>query len=343
MAPTISSAWSPGSACRPMPNEKRPWRRWWQADSLEGKWRRRGALALLVVLLVLALVFIFFRGARRQTYGQPWLEFSGEKALAHVRDLVDLGPRPPESAAIKKARAYLRKNLEAFGWQVEDQAFKNETPRGQVAFVNLIARWPNESRKGQRFLLCSHYDTKSFDSITFVGANDGGSSTGALLEMARVLGLHPDLAARIELVFFDGEEAYENFTATDGLYGSRHFADAINAAKTRKRYRGGIVWDMMGDRDLTITLSTDSPERLVRDIFSAAEAVNARNHFTYFNNDILDDQTPLNKIGIPTIDLIDFDYPPWHTAADTMDKLSAESLQTVGSVTAYYLAEMAFR
>ncbi len=326
-----------------MPNEKRRWRRWWQTGSFEGKLRRRGTLALLVLLLVLVLVFVFFHGARRETYGQPWLEFSGENALAHVRDLVDLGPRPPDSAAIKKARAYLRKNLEKFGWQVEEQAFTDETPRGKVAFVNLIARWPNERRNGQRFLLCSHYDTKTFDSITFVGANDSGSSTGALLEMARVVGLHPDLAARIELVFFDGEEAYENFTATDGLYGSRYFANQIRESKTQKRYRGGVLWDMMGDRDLTITLSTDSPDQLTRDIFTAADALNARNHFTYFNNDILDDQTPLNKIGIPTIDLIDFDYPPWHTAADTMDKLSAESLQTVGAVTAYYLAEMAFR
>lgn len=193
------------------------------------------------------------------------------------------------------------------------------------------------------FLLSSHYDTKTFDSIQFVGANDGGSSTGALLEMARVLSLHPELAARIELVFFDGEEAYESFSATDGLYGSRYFAQQIQQTKTRNHYRGGILWDMMGDHSLTITLSPDSPEQLTRDIFAAAAAVKARAHFTYAGNDILDDHTPLNKIGIPTIDLIDFDYPPWHTAGDTMDKLSAESLQTIGAVTAYYLAKLAFQ
>ncbi len=332
-----------------MPNDKwRRWRKsaaqWWGARDLETRWRRRGGLALLALAFLLLLVFIFFRAPRPgQTYGEPWLEFSGEKALTHVQDLVDLGPRPPDSAAIKKARDYIRKNLEEFGWEVTEQAFSEETPRGKVSFVNLIARRPNESRRAKYFLLCSHYDTKSFDSIEFVGANDGGSSSGALLEMARVLSLHPDLAAKIELVFFDGEEAYEHFNASDGLYGSRYFARQIEEKGTRKSYRGGILWDMIGDRDLTITLPPDSPETLARGIFAAADALKERAHFTYYANSVLDDHSPLNKIGIPTIDLIDFDYPPWHTAGDTMDKLSAESLQTVGAVTAYYLAEMAFR
>lgn len=325
-----------------MPNAKKR-RRSRRAEALEAHWRRWGGYALLAVALLLLVVFLFFRSPRRETYGQPWLEFSGEKALAHVQALVDLGPRPPESAAIKKAQRYLRKNLEQTGWQVSEQSFSDDTPRGTVHFVNLIARWPNESRDSKKLLLCSHYDTKTFDSIEFVGANDGGSSTGALLEMARVLSLHPQLAARVDLVFFDGEEAYESFTATDGLYGSRHFAQELKDSGAIKRYRSAILWDMMGDKDLDITLSPDSPDQLTRDIFSAASALDARAHFTYANSDILDDQTPLNKLGLPAIDLIDFDYPPWHTAGDTMDKLSAESLQTVGAVTAYYIAEMAFR
>ena len=322
-----------------MPNKKRR-----RARDLAASWQRWGGWALLGIAFVLLVVFVFFRQVKpRQNYGHPWTEFSGEKALAHVQALVDFGPRPPETAAIKKARSYLRENLEKFGWQVTEQPFTDDTPRGKVSFVNLIARWPNESRNAKYFLLCSHYDTKTFDTFRFVGANDGGSSTGALLEMARVLSLHPQLAAKIELVFFDGEEAYDHFSDSDGLYGSRHFAHRIEETKTRKEYRGGILWDMMGDSDLTITLSPDSPEDLTRGIFAAADALQARGHFTYSPNGILDDQTPLNKIGIPTIDLIDFDYPPWHTAGDTMDKLSAASLQTVGAVTLYYLAQIAFR
>src|SRR5712691_8073501 len=301
--------------------------------------RWRGALVLgLVMLLVLGYAFCKKARAPKE---KPWTEFSGEKALAHVQALIDLGPRPPGSPAIEQARVYIRKNLQAGGWQIEEQRFTDETPRGPVAFVNLIARWPEQkTRNGKRFLVCSHYDTKTFDTVRFVGANDGGSSTGALLELARVLSRHAPLAEKIELVFFDGEEAYENFTETDGLYGSRYFARRLQETTSQDNYRGGILWDMIGDRALTITLPPDSPAELARGIFQAADALQARSHFTYLSRDILDDHSPLKRIGVPVIDLIDFDYPPWHTAADTMDQLSAESLQTVGAVTIYYLSEM---
>jgi len=258
--------------------------------------------------------------------------------------LVDLGPRPAASAALEKARAYIRQNLESCGWTVAEQRFSDQTPRGAVSFVNLIATRPERHSRGEpRFLVCSHYDTKSFDDIVFVGANDGGSSTGALLELARVLSLHSRLAGKVELIFFDGEEAYDRFSATDGLYGSRYFAQQLENTHGQNQYRGGILWDMMGDRDLTITLPPDSPVELTRGIFAAADALRMRNYFTYYSDEVLDDHSPLNAIGIPTIDLIDFDYPPWHTAADTMDKLSAQSLQIVGAVTLYYLSEIALR
>jgi len=298
-----------------------------------------------LLLRILGLALLCLAGCNRAgAKGKPWLEFSGENALAHVQALVDLGPRPAPSAALEKARAYIRQNLAATGWSVEEQPFTSQTPRGAVSFVNLIATRPDRhSSNGPRFLVCSHYDTKSFDDITFVGANDGGSSTGALLELARVLSLHPQLAAKIELVFFDGEEAYDRFTDTDGLYGSRYFAEQLQVSRSQASYRGGILWDMMGDRDLTITLPLDSPAELARGIFAAADALQVRNHFTYYGSDVLDDHSPLNAIGISTIDLIDFEYPPWHTAGDTMDKLSAQSLQIVGSVTLYYLSEIALK
>lgn len=272
---------------------------------------------------------------------EPWNDFSGEKALAHVRALVDLGPKPAPSEALKRARSYIIGELKKCGWQVENQAFDQATPRGKVHFVNLIATHGDNRKQTARFLVCSHYDTKTFDKITFVGANDGGSSTGALLELARVLNLHPVLGNQIELVFFDGEEAYEAFTESDGLYGSRYFARQLQAS--RQTFQSGILWDMIGDRELTITLPLDSPANLARGIFAAAEALQVREHFSYYPSDVLDDHTPLNEIGIPTIDLIDFDYPPWHTAGDTIDKLSPESLRIVGAVTLYYLAHEAGR
>lgn len=326
MAATIFSASSACSVCPPMPNEQ-PWL------------RPRALFFRILGLTLLSLAGCKPAGAK----SQPWLEFSGENALAHVQALVALGPRPPGSPAIEKARAYIRTNLEATGWQVIEQPFTAETPRGPVAFVNLIARRPDEAPAGELFIIGSHYDTKTFDSIRFVGANDGGSSTGALLELARVLGQHPDLAAHLELLFFDGEEAYENFTPTDGLYGSRHFANQMRKAGHTKDYRGGIVWDMIGDRNLTITMPLDSPPELAKDIFAAADALQVRNHFTFFHDSMIDDHSPFNAEGVPTIDLIDFDYPPWHTAGDTMDKLRAQSLQIVGAVTLYFLSEIEFK
>ncbi len=269
-----------------------------------------------------------------------WDEFSGEKTLAHVQALVDFGPRPPGTETIEKTRTYLTKQLESAGWKVVRQPFTESTPRGKVEFVNLIATL---GKATPSFLLCSHYDTKTFDTSRFVGANDGGSSTGLLVELARVLGAHPSLARKIELVFFDGEEAYESFSETDGLYGSRYFAKQLETQNKAKQFRGGILFDMVGDRSLTITLPPDSPPEMARDIFASAEKLNLRKYFTYFDRGITDDHTPLNAAGIPTIDLIDFDFPAWHTADDTMDKLSAESLRVVGAVALYYLAEIALK
>jgi len=299
-------------------------------------------LVLLIGFVSGALPSILCAEPPRAAQGKVWEEFSGDKAMAHVQRLVDLGPRPPGSDAIEKSRDYIESQLRLSGWQVTRQAFTDDTPHGKVRFVNLIARFPGQGRAAPAFLLCSHYDTKMFDTIRFVGENDGGSSTGLVLELARVLGQHPNLAAKVELVFFDGEEAYENFSETDGLYGSRYFARQLEA-NGAKQFRAGILFDMVGDRSLNITLPADSPVEMARDIFASAEALKLRSYFSYFDREMTDDHTPLNAIGIPTIDVIDFDFPWWHTADDTIDKLSAQSLQIVGSVAFYYLSEFGLK
>ena len=296
-----------------------------------------------------ALIFLSAlsgEAAETSANGKSWEEFSGDKALAHVQQLVDFGPRPAGSEAIEKSRTYIDNQLRLAGWQVARQAFSGDTPRGKVSFVNLIARFGKPIPKvepGSLFLLCSHYDTKIFRAFPFVGANDGGSSNGVLLEMARVLAKHSELGAKVELVFFDGEEAVESFSETDGIYGSRYFAKQLSATKESKQFRGGILFDMIGDRSLKVTLPPDSPTKLAREIFSSAEALKLRNYFTYFDRDITDDHTPLNAVGIPTVDLIDFRFSYWHTADDTIDKISAASLQKVGMVAAYFLSEFAFK
>jgi len=297
----------------------------------------------LQIALVLFPILIGQAGPLRATAPKIWDEFSGEKAFAHVQRLVDFGPRPAGSKSLEESREYIENELRRFGWRVTRQGFSDDTPRGKIQFVNLVAQFPDHGKAASRsFLLCSHYDTKIFDTIRFVGANDGGSSTGLLLELARVIGQHPDLARKIELVFFDGEEACEQFSATDGLYGSRYFARQLQR-EGAKQFRGGLLFDMVGDRSLGITLPNDSPADMARDIFAAAEALKLRNYFTYLGRELIDDHAPLNAIGIPTLDIIDFDFPWWHTADDTMDKISAQSLQTVGSVALYYLSEFALK
>ena len=293
---------------------------------------------ILVALIVMAAAACDSGPAAREKSGvKLWEEFSGENALRHVQKLVDAGPRPPGSEALEQARLYITQELKGLGWTVTRQTFTNPTPRGDVTFVNLVATFSADAQPV--FLLCSHYDTKVFDNVPFVGANDGGSSNGLLIELARVLAQQPPLARKVQLVFFDGEEAYVSFTEDDGLYGSRYFAQQLAAEGKARQFRGGILFDMVGDRSLTITLPPDSPVEMARDIFATAEALNVRKHFTYADTPILDDHVPLNEIGIPTIDLIDFDFPAWHTPEDTMDKISAESLEIVGKVAARYLAE----
>ncbi len=231
---------------------------------------RRLHACSLFFLVFAFVVLVAGTGSARASEAKVWEEFSGEKALAHVQRLVDLGPRPPGSDALEKSRDYIDNQLRLAGWQVTRQAFTDDTPRGKVRFVNLIARFPTQAKNALSFLLCSHYDTKTFDTIRFVGANDSGSSTGLLLELARVLGQHPNLAAKTELVFFDGEEAYEKFSETDGLYGSRYFAKQLGRGGP-KQFRGGLLFDMVGQRSLKITLQMDSPVEMARDIFASAE------------------------------------------------------------------------
>jgi glutaminyl-peptide cyclotransferase len=297
--------------------------------------------AAILALAILASCDRATSESARSSQKKIWEDFSGDKALAHVQAMVDFGPRPPGTAAIEKTRAYLIKQLEMSGWKVQRQNFSDDTPRGKVQFVNLIATFGKQAAPS--FLVCSHYDTKTFDNARFVGANDGGSSTGILVEMARVLAERPDLARNVELVFFDGEEAYVAFTDTDGLFGSRYFAKQLAAENKAKQFRGGILLDMVGDKSLTITLPPDSPAELARGIFASADALNLRKHFTYFDRDMTDDHTPLNEIGIPVIDLIDFDYPPWHTPDDTIDKVSADSLRVTGAVACHFLSEVAVK
>lgn len=295
------------------------------------------SVRLSSISLILWVCFWLGCGERPFRYDPDqavYIGFSGAEALKHAEKLVGFGPRPAGSEALEASRGYLERALASYGWTVIRQPFEEKTPKGNIAFVNLIARFGDES-KPPTILLGSHYDSKLYEDFEFVGANDGASSTGALLEIARVTSSHPALARALELVFFDGEEAFlTSINETDGLYGSRFYAKQLRTKDITTFPKYGIILDMIGDKNLNVEVPADSPDALYSALRRAAEDLGAGSYFDRRDTLILDDHVPLNAIGIPTIDIIDLDYAPfWHTKEDTLDKISAESLQTVGKTT----------
>jgi glutaminyl-peptide cyclotransferase len=255
--------------------------------------------------------------------------FDSGRAFEHVRQLVAIGPRPAGSPGIEAARRYIGDQMKALGLPVVEQPFDGLTPFGPVKMVNLAVTIPGASP--DRLIVAGHYDTKLFRQFRFVGANDGGSSAAMLLELARVLKARRNVFT-IALVFFDGEEALIDWTGTDHTYGSRHYVEAARAAGTLQGIRAMVLLDMIGDRDLTIRRESASTPWLTDLVWAAAARLGHRDVFLDEELAVEDDHVPFLRAGIPAVDIIDLDYAAWHTADDTLDKISARSLQTMGDV-----------
>jgi glutaminyl-peptide cyclotransferase len=260
-------------------------------------------------------------------------EFSGARAMEYARKVVSFGPRPPGSAALRDLRAYIVAQLKPRGCEIIQDSFTGQTPRGAIPMVNIIARFPG--RSGRAVVFTGHYDTKLKPMMRFVGADDGGSSTAFLLEMADALQGAPR-KDDVYLVWFDGEEAIrEEWSTEDSLYGSRHLAERWAADGTLGRIKALINVDMIGDKSLNIKQDTNSDAGLRKLIWSTAAELGYQ---AYFVQDETiseeDDHIPFVKLRVPAVDIIDIDYPPWHTDRDTLDKISAQSLEIVGTVVA---------
>jgi len=270
-------------------------------------------------------------------------QVGGARALCHVEKILRFGPHPPGSEAQKKVGAYIEETLDSLGLEVRSHTFRPVTPKGRMEMRNIWAVL--KGKTANVILLAGHYDSKLFEKFRFVGANDGGSSTGLLLELARVLALHNPTGYSIWFAFFDGEEAIDRWTSADSLYGSREFVKLLKRSGQLNTLSAMILLDMVGGSDLVLRRESNSTDWLKDLIWNRAAEMGHGDVFQRAGRWIADDDhMPFLQEGIPAVDLIDMNYMtngPWHSAEDTLDKLSARNLQIVGSVVLSSLPEIA--
>ncbi len=272
-------------------------------------------------------------------HASPAPRFDGERAFVVLKEQCDFGPRHPGSEGHRKVRQYLLDRLSQHTGFVKTQDFILPNPLGgeELQLTNIIASF--YPRKGRRLLLCAHWDTRPIadrDPDTTLrtqpvpGGNDGASGVSVLLEMAGIISRREPTRG-VDMVLFDGEDGGREEDLVGFCLGSSYFA--ANMGDYRPEF--GIVVDMIGDRDLHLYREGHSHSyapKLVDLIWSKAKELG----HSCFNDSvgyfIYDDHVPLQEAGIPAVDLIDLDYPYWHTTSDTPDKCSPESLQKIGDV-----------
>jgi hypothetical protein len=317
-----------------------------------GSWFWVFGVVLSLGLLLIALVWggVFARGPVANE--SPTLQaipqrYNPQRAMGYLVQLCDLGPRPSGSPAMTRQQQLLSQFFSSRGASVSLQTFEIRHPEdgSNVPMANLIATW--HPQRPKRFLLCAHYDTRPFPDQdprnkrgTFLGANDGASGTAALMELANQMNDLPSDVG-VDIVLFDGEEFVWEQGRDDYFLGSTFFAEKYVAAPPAVRYRAGILLDMVGDRELKIYYEKNSllhAREVAKSIWKTAGRLGVRAFVPRSRHTIQDDHIPLNEIAkIPTVDLIDFDYPRpgfgepsyWHTEQDTAENCSGESLAAV--------------
>jgi glutaminyl-peptide cyclotransferase len=256
----------------------------------------------------------------------------GNKVMQYVKEVVAIGSRPVGSPGHAKLEQLIHSKLK--GDQVEDDAFTAQTPAGSFKINNIIAKFPG--KKDGIIVVAGHYDTNYPLPKTYVGANDGGSSTALLLALADYYRNKPPEGYSIWLVWTDGEEAFVQWNASDSLYGTKHLAQKWLQEGTARQIKAFLLVDMIGDADLDIQKETNSTPWLSELVYKAASNLGYQSHFYQMAGAIDDDHLPMLKAGIPSVDIIDLDYgynnAYHHTPQDTIDKLSPKSLAIAGDV-----------
>ena len=305
---------------------------------------RRGIALLAVCLLLLLALFACgsdhkamasLMSAPDETSSDvtPALTVNAARAMQYVKEIVAFGARPIGSANHKKLEQYIVSHLK--GDQVEYDSFTADTPEGKFPVRNIIAKYPGT--KDGIIVIAGHYDTNyPLRSTGYVGANDGGSSTAILLEIANQLRGKKRDGYSVWLLWTDGEEAVKQWSDNDSLYGTRHLAEKWQNDGTLKKIKAFLLTDMIGDADLNIERDQNSTAWLEDLILQAAVRLGYQSHFFARNIGVVDDHLPFARRGIPVADMIDLEYGYGnvfhHTTQDTVDKLSPKSLEIVGNV-----------
>lgn len=254
--------------------------------------------------------------------------FDGKRAFADVAKQVDFGPHPAGSQAIAQVQEYILSQLSSAGCTADIDAFTSRTPAGPVPMKNILVKIPGE-RPGI-IMLATHYDTKKIDN--FVGADDGGSSTAVMLEIARKLCAQHG-RYQVWIAFFDGEEAVNlEWKDPDNRYGSRQMAAKLNMSGDLKNIRAFILADIVGSRELRLKRDANSDKSLNDLVWATANRLGYSGVFVNMPTAIDDDHQSFGTRNVKTVDIIDLEIPYWHTPQDTLDKISSKSLAVVGHV-----------
>lgn len=269
-------------------------------------------------------------------------QISQKQIDRYFQEIIRLSPRPPESEIFRKFRTYLANTLKSFSLKVWEEPFTASTPKGAISMANVVAE-----KKGQTdhiLYLASHIDTKIIDGIEIQGANDSGSSTAALLELARVISKQ-DTKFTYRFVFFDGEESIGlNMTDRDGLYGSREHVRRLKGDNLIPNVHAMILLDMIGDKNPVIIKDLDSSQELYSLFAVCCQRLGYKNLSAGPATSMYDDHVPFLGVGIPSLDIIDFDYGPnnsfWHTEKDKAENVSVNSIFKVVQVVACMLESL---
>jgi Zn-dependent M28 family amino/carboxypeptidase len=282
------------------------------------------------ISLLALIITVFLVGCQTN----PAVEFDGENAYLYAQSQMDFGPRTPGSAAHQKTIDLITDELSSNGWEVEIQSEE----RNGYLMKNVIGK--NSGAMDQPWIILgAHYDTRFYANMDsdiekqlqpVPGANDGASGVAVLLELARVL--PDDLNKNIWLVFFDAEDQ-GSIEGWDWILGSRSFVKTLQSKPDAV-----VIVDMIGDKNLNVYYERNSDVGVQEEIWEIAAGLGYEKHFIpEYKYSMLDDHTPFLEKGMVAIDIIDFDYPYWHTSQDTIDKISPESLEMIGTTIYHWL------